>query len=91
MTVVKKWAAIVVVFMMVAIIQMALAADPDPSVLLKQLDKDLQSVTVDLKNKIASFDKAGSTVTTGKESVSGIELDVTTYTDKNGNVLKVYI
>jgi hypothetical protein len=91
MTGVKKWAAIVVVFMMVAITQMTFAAGPDPSVyLLKQLDKDQQSVTVDLKNKIASFDKAGSTVTTGKESVSGMELDVTTYTDKNGNVLKVY-
>jgi hypothetical protein len=90
MTGVRKWAAIAVVFMIVAITQMAFAADQDPSVHLKQLGKDLQNVTVDLKDKLAHFDKAGSTVTTGKENVSGMQLDVTTYKDKSGYVLKIY-
>ncbi len=77
---VKKSAAIVVVFMMVAISQVAFAADQDPTALLKQLDKNLQAATVVMKDKLANFDKAGSTVTTGKENVAGIQMDVTTYT-----------
>jgi len=90
MTGVRKWAAISLVFMILAITQMAFAADQYPSVHLKQLGKDLQNVTINLKYKLAHFDKAGSTVTTGKENVSGMQLDVTTYTDKSGYVLKIY-
>lgn len=87
---VKKAAVGVVVFMMLAIAQVAFAADQDPTALLKQLDKNLQVVTVDMKDKLANFDKAGSTVTTGKENVAGIQMDVTIYKDKNGNILKIY-
>jgi len=85
-----KWAAIAAVFVIVAITQMAFAANQDTSVYLKQLDKDLQNATVDLNDKLAHFDKAGSTVTTGKENVSGMRLNVTTYKDKSGYVLKIY-
>jgi hypothetical protein len=87
---VKKLAAGVVLFMMVIIAQVAFAADQDPAVLLKQLDKDLRAASTDMKDKLANFDKAGSTVTTAKENVAGMQLDVTIYKDKNGNILKIY-
>jgi hypothetical protein len=87
---VKKLAASAVIFMMVIIGQMAFAAAQNPAASLEQLDKDLRAVNADMKDKLANFDKAGSTVTTTTENVAGMQLDVTIYTDKNGNILKVY-
>jgi hypothetical protein len=87
---VKKLAAGVVIFMMVIIAQVALVPAQDNAALLGQLDKDLQVVNADMNDKLANFDKAGSTVTTEKENVAGMMLDVTIYTDKNGNILKIY-
>ncbi len=87
---VKKLAASAVILMMVIIGQMAFAAAQNPAASLEQLDKDLQAVNADMKDKLANFDKAGSTVTTTTENVAGMQLEVTIYTDKNGNILKVY-
>jgi hypothetical protein len=54
------------------------------------LAEDLRIKMENMDNMQANFDKAGSTVTTGKENVSGVQLNVTSYKDKDGNILKVY-
>jgi len=87
---VRTLAVGMVFLMVVAMAQVAFAADQNPADLLKQLDKSLQTVNADMKEKLANFDKAGSTVTTGKESVAGMQMDVTTYTNKNGDILKIF-
>ncbi|VVB71493.1 Uncharacterised protein [uncultured archaeon] len=94
MTGVKSIIACLTVLFMLAQAMVAAAQNPsskdDPVAYLKELQTRMQGVQKDLEQKTATFDKAGSSVTTETVTEGGVTYTVTVYKDKNGNVLREY-